>query len=203
MLNHSLRRCPRVKFLREKLENLGCEMPQESFSCQPCEGMEISGGFVPPTTKDTRAQVVLCDDKEVTQTMVDHTMAHELVHAYDQCRVKLDRSNCLHVACTEIRASNTSGECSFNMEFLRGNWRWGGQQKECVKRRAELSLKATPGLESTWSRHSHHATTTRSRTTRIPCKDARVRLRLGKGALGRLRRKTCLYRKGRNSYQHS
>lgn len=47
----------------------------------------------------------------------------------------------------QIRASNTSGECSFNMEVRRGNLKWGGQQKECVKRRAELSLKATPGCE--------------------------------------------------------
>ena len=34
--------------------------------------------------------------------MTDHTIAHELIHAYDQCRVKMDRSNCLHVACTEV-----------------------------------------------------------------------------------------------------
>lgn len=45
----------------------------------------------------------------------------------------------------QIRASNTSGECSFNMEFRRGHMKWGGQQKECVKRRAELSVQATPG----------------------------------------------------------
>lgn len=45
----------------------------------------------------------------------------------------------------QIRASNTSGECSFDMEFRRGNMKWRGQQKECVKRRAELSVKAMPG----------------------------------------------------------
>lgn len=45
----------------------------------------------------------------------------------------------------QIRAANTSGECSFNMELRRGHTRWGGQQKECVKRRAELSVKAHPG----------------------------------------------------------
>lgn len=47
-------------------------------------------------------KVVLCNDKEVTQTMMDHTMAHELIHAYDQCRIKIDWSNCLHLACTEV-----------------------------------------------------------------------------------------------------
>lgn len=31
------------------------------------------------------------------------------------------------------------------MELRRGHTRWGGQQKECVKRRAELSVKAHPG----------------------------------------------------------
>ncbi|CBN77940.1 conserved unknown protein [Ectocarpus siliculosus] len=149
MVQYSLQRCPKVKFMREKLEKLGCEMPTGMFACRPCEGMDISGGFIPPTKgadgKPSRAEVVLCSDKGVNQTMMDHTMAHELIHAYDQCRVKLDRTNCLHVACTEIRASNTSGECSFNMEVRRGHLKWGGQQKECVKRRAELSVKATPG----------------------------------------------------------
>ncbi|CAM9825913.1 unnamed protein product [Ectocarpus sp. 8 AP-2014] len=149
MVQYSLQRCPKVKFMREKLEKLGCEMPTGMFTCRPCEGMDISGGFIPPAKgtdgKPSRAEVVLCSDKGVNQTMMDHTMAHELIHAYDQCRVKLDRTNCLHVACTEIRASNTSGECSFNMEARRGHLKWGGQQKECVKRRAELSVKATPG----------------------------------------------------------
>lgn len=44
---------PKVKFLREKLAKLGCEMPSTSFVCQPCEGMDISGGFVPPV-KDAK-----------------------------------------------------------------------------------------------------------------------------------------------------
>lgn len=46
-----------MKFLREKLEKLGCEIPQKSFVCRPCEGMKISGGFVPPQMKDAQAQV--------------------------------------------------------------------------------------------------------------------------------------------------
>lgn len=45
-----------MKFLREKLEKLGCEMPRQSFACRPCEGMDISGGFVPPT-KDAKGNL--------------------------------------------------------------------------------------------------------------------------------------------------
>ena len=51
---------PRVKFLREKLEKLGCEMPRQSFVCRPCEGMDISGGFVPPT-KDAKGNLSLAE----------------------------------------------------------------------------------------------------------------------------------------------
>ena len=40
------------------------------------------------------------------------------------------------------------------MEVRRGHLKWGGQQKECVKRRAELSLKATPGCEERVSQYS-------------------------------------------------
>jgi hypothetical protein len=31
---------------------------------------------------------------------------HELIHAYDICRAKVDWNNCRHYACTEIRASS-------------------------------------------------------------------------------------------------
>eukprot|EP00747_Dinoflagellata_sp_TGD_P185667 gnl/TRDRNA2_/TRDRNA2_42319_c0_seq1.p1 gnl/TRDRNA2_/TRDRNA2_42319_c0~~gnl/TRDRNA2_/TRDRNA2_42319_c0_seq1.p1 ORF type:complete len:224 (+),score=21.39 gnl/TRDRNA2_/TRDRNA2_42319_c0_seq1:107-778(+) len=38
-------------------------------------------------------------------------LAHELVHAFDFARARVDPSNCVHVACTELRAWNLSGEC--------------------------------------------------------------------------------------------
>lgn len=50
--------------------------------------------------------------------MMDHTMAHELIHAYDQCRVKLERSNCLHVACTEV--NKLIEMCTGYLELLEG-----------------------------------------------------------------------------------
>ncbi|CAN0429637.1 unnamed protein product, partial [Scytosiphon promiscuus] len=35
--------------MRERLEKLGCDIPRSVFQCRPCEGMDISGGFIPPT----------------------------------------------------------------------------------------------------------------------------------------------------------
>ncbi|PFH33516.1 hypothetical protein BESB_077330 [Besnoitia besnoiti] len=40
-------------------------------------------------------------------------LLHELVHAFDFARAELSPDNCRHVACTEIRAYNLSGQCSW------------------------------------------------------------------------------------------
>ncbi|CAE7424664.1 ATP23 [Symbiodinium microadriaticum] len=38
-------------------------------------------------------------------------LVHELTHAFDFARAKVDPGSCTHMACTEIRAWNLSGEC--------------------------------------------------------------------------------------------
>merc|ERR550534_49573 len=38
-------------------------------------------------------------------------LAHELIHAFDFARAAIDENNFDHIACTEIRAWNLSGEC--------------------------------------------------------------------------------------------
>lgn len=94
-------------------------------------------------------------------------LVHELVHAFDHCRAALDWTDCEQVrtapspmpagprvlfriatdaalpgqhACSEVRAANLSGDCSFGQELLRGNLRFTGQQAACVRRRATLSV---------------------------------------------------------------
>lgn len=37
----------KVVFMRERLDKLGCHLPRESFRCQPCSGLKISGGWNP------------------------------------------------------------------------------------------------------------------------------------------------------------
>jgi hypothetical protein len=67
------------------------------------------------------------DSKET----VLRTVTHELIHAYDACRVDIDYNNCRHIACTEVRAANLSTDCNFKNEFKLMNWRIQGQQKVC------------------------------------------------------------------------
>ena len=69
-------------------------------------------------------------------------MAHELIHMYDECRFNVDWNNLRHVACTEIRANNLSGDCRYLSELNRGIVSFAGQHQECVRRRAIESVTA-------------------------------------------------------------
>jgi len=62
-------------------------------------------------------------------------VSHELVHAFDTCRARVDR--CEHLACTEVRAANLSGECN-----------GGGARADCVRRSAVASVRAHGGCEA-------------------------------------------------------
>lgn len=91
-------------------------------------------------------EIFLCQQNLVNEDHARQSMVHELIHAIDLCRTKMDPiNNCIHMACTEIRAENLSGECGAVRELINGrvtNFKKHGA--ECVKRRAILSVKANP-----------------------------------------------------------
>lgn len=101
-------------------------------------------------SKGYKPQIIMCEDNKVAMEAetFEHTLVHELVHAYDQCRAKIDWKDCLQHACTEIRASTLSGECSFLHEVYRGHTTIRGGQGECVARRAEKSVAMNPNCKS-------------------------------------------------------
>lgn len=77
-------------------------------------------------------------------------MTHEMVHAYDYLRFKVDfeTHDLRHAACTEIRASSLSGECRFWREFWhRAQWKVTYQHQECVRRRAAISVSKRPNCK--------------------------------------------------------
>jgi hypothetical protein len=86
------------------------------------------------------------EKKKLNSNYVLNSMVHELIHAIDLCRTKMDPiNNCIHMACTEIRAENLSGECGAVRELINGRVsNFKGHGAECVKRRAILSVKANP-----------------------------------------------------------
>ena len=91
-----------------------------------------------------KPEIFLCQQYLENEIMAHKTLVHELIHAIDMCRTKMDPlHNCVHLACTEIRAEHLSGECSFIKELARMK-QFSGHGAECVKRRALLSVKANP-----------------------------------------------------------
>jgi len=91
-----------------------------------------------------KPEIYLCQQYMENELMLHKTLHHELIHAIDMCRTRMDPlHNCIHMACTEIRAENLSGECNFWRELPRMK-SFKNHGAECVKRRAILSVRANP-----------------------------------------------------------
>ena len=92
-------------------------------------------------------EIFICQQYQDNERMTHKTLHHELIHAIDMCRTNADPlHNCVHLACTEIRAENLSGGCGFGKEFAR-IWnasKFAGHGRACVRRRAILSVRANP-----------------------------------------------------------
>jgi inner membrane protease ATP23 len=97
---------------------------------------------------------VICEDNLRSSKITTQTLRHELVHAYDQCRAKVNWKSGYHYACTEVnrakapaytsharpfdqlvacyiqvRASALSGECDWLEEVDRLELRLQGQHQ--------------------------------------------------------------------------
>ena len=92
-----------------------------------------------------KPEIFLCQNHVRNESHAHESMVHELIHAIDMCRTNMDPlHNCIHLACTEIRAENLSGECSIWNEIGRMKGGFPKHGQVCVKRRAALSLQANP-----------------------------------------------------------
>jgi len=129
---------PAVVFMLKHMALLGYPITSRQIVCEPCTTLR-SGGF---SSKD--GGILICQDHMMSKTHMEDTLIHELVHAYDRAKFEVDFSNCRHVACTEIRASNLSGDCKWTREVSRGFISFSKQHQACVKRRAIKSVRANP-----------------------------------------------------------
>jgi inner membrane protease ATP23 len=120
---------PRAAGLLAAITRLGCAPPRVYCAPwpSPAAGPAVRAGFGPG------ANVVAIAPASAPPALPS-IVAHELVHAFDWCRARVDR--CEHLACTEVRAANLSGECD------------GGERGACVRRSAEASVRAHGGCEA-------------------------------------------------------
>ncbi|XP_072235221.1 mitochondrial inner membrane protease ATP23 homolog [Leuresthes tenuis] len=138
MLQFSIETSPYAKLLLSAMKSSGCEVSKKRhFSCEDCDGT-VSGGF-----DATSSQIVLCQNNIHQQSHMNRVVTHELIHAFDHCRANVDWfNNFRHLACSEIRAANLSGDCSFSSEVSRFNFGLKQHQQECVRGRALRSILA-------------------------------------------------------------
>ncbi|KAL5612650.1 uncharacterized protein BROUX77_002806 [Berkeleyomyces rouxiae] len=137
---------PVVRFMQEKVGMLHGELDSRNVICRRCPTRltddgnvhRIGGGFSPDHG------ILICANEVRNRKHMEDTLAHEMVHAWDHLRWKMDAENNLrHAACTEIRASMLSGECRWTREvFTRGNWKLSAQFQNCVRGRAIQSVMA-------------------------------------------------------------
>ena len=135
-LNRSVKSSPTVIHMLISMHEAGFPVKlSRDFTCEPCSP-RVAGGFDP-----YRKQIVLCENNIYSQIHMNEVLTHELVHSFDDKTVNLDWHNLTHLACTEIRAANLSGECSFSREnLLQFNFGFKSHNRECVKNRAALSI---------------------------------------------------------------
>ncbi|EDK36365.2 hypothetical protein PGUG_00463 [Meyerozyma guilliermondii ATCC 6260] len=133
---------PSVKFMMEHVQKLGGNLSSKNITCDMCDGMK-GGGFHP------EMGILLCSNWIKDKWQLEDILTHELVHAYDHLKFKVDLTNLKHHACTEIRASALSGECRILNEIKKtGLGDFGSKFQACVRRRAAISVSANPNCSS-------------------------------------------------------
>ncbi|XP_053318141.1 mitochondrial inner membrane protease ATP23 homolog [Spea bombifrons] len=138
MLNIALETSPYAKLLLDAMKQHGCTVYKDRhFSCEECDGA-VSGGFDAATS-----EIVLCQNNIQNQSHMNRVVTHELIHAFDHCRAHVDWfNNVRHLACSEIRAANLSGDCSLGNELSRFKFGVKEHHKVCIRDRALRSILA-------------------------------------------------------------
>jgi inner membrane protease ATP23 len=86
---------PIVRFMRHNINLLGHDLNETNMRVKRCTTQQ-SGGF------DPDYGILLCANKFRNRGHMEDTMAHEMVHAYDHLRFKLDPLDLRHAACMEV-----------------------------------------------------------------------------------------------------
>ncbi|CAI9167992.1 unnamed protein product [Rangifer tarandus platyrhynchus] len=138
MLLKTLATNPYVKLLLDAMKHSGCAVNKDRhFACEDCNG-NVSGGFDAAVS-----QIVLCQNNIRNQAHMNRVVTHELIHAFDHCRAHVNWfTNVRHLACSEVRAANLSGDCSLLNEIFRLHFGLKQHHQTCVRDRAMRSILA-------------------------------------------------------------
>ncbi|GAD98294.1 hypothetical protein NFIA_083300 [Paecilomyces variotii No. 5] len=94
--DYLLQYSPIIRFLGDNIRQLGGDISSHNIYCRRCTNRK-AGGF------DPDYGIQICANEMRDQGHLEDTMAHEMVHAYDHLRFKLNwTDNLRHAACTEV-----------------------------------------------------------------------------------------------------
>jgi Peptidase M76 family len=92
LVNKLFEKSPLIMFLFAELKKVGCNPP---VFCGPCD-TPVHGAFNP------EYGIAICQNNNSGWKRMETTLAHEMIHAFDHCRFKVDPQNLKHVACGEV-----------------------------------------------------------------------------------------------------
>ena len=97
-----------------------------------------------PSTSPQLLQELLVDSQQPVLHQVERNIRHELIHAFDDARGTIESSDCVHQACSEIRAARLSGDCFVGQEMRKGRFNFFEGGQKCVRRRAVMAVERNP-----------------------------------------------------------
>jgi inner membrane protease ATP23 len=101
---------PMVVFMQKRIAELNGDLGKDKVHCRRCPTRRVvgedgkvtsvrqGGGFSPDHG------ILICANEMRDKGHMEDTLAHEMVHAWDHLRWKVDWSDLRHAACTEVRS---------------------------------------------------------------------------------------------------
>ena len=94
--DYLLKYSPIIRFMKDEVGKLGGDLNNKNINCRMCT-QEQSGGF------HIDHGILLCANKFRNRGHLEDTLAHEMVHAWDHLKWKVEDGNLRHQACLEVR----------------------------------------------------------------------------------------------------
>lgn len=101
-----------------------------------------SGSTIVTEVEKTEQMLLASQQSLLHQT--ERNLRHELIHAFDDARGIIESADCLHQACSEIRAARLSGDCFMSQEARKGRFNFFDGGQKCVRRRAIMAVDRNP-----------------------------------------------------------
>ncbi|CAJ1012648.1 putative Peptidase M76 family [Leishmania naiffi] len=118
----------------------------ECTSSSPSTSRTAAAAASSPSTTASPPQLerLLVESQLPVLEQVERSIRHELVHAFDDARGAIEYSDCMHQACSEIRAARLSGDCFVGQEMRKGRFNFFEGGQKCVRRRAVIAVDRNP-----------------------------------------------------------